>query len=93
MLGRQLHCWAPNPECSLGLLGLSEVQSILVTDSQTLQALAGLATDLLADGTVGSKTFELNLFLVSRSDQSHIKLPPTSLAATALDLAAVYLCI
>ena len=59
MLGRQLHCWAPNPECSLGLLGLSEVQSILVTDSQTLQALAGLATDLLADGTVGSKTFEL----------------------------------
>ena len=58
MVGRQLHCWAPNPECSLGLLGLSEVQSILVTDSQTLP-LAGLATGLLADGTVGSKTFEL----------------------------------
>ena len=49
---------APNPECSLGLLGLSEVQSIFVTDSQTLP-LAGLATDLLADGTVGNETFEL----------------------------------
>ena len=76
---RQLHCWLP------WAAALSVGSAIHPRNRFTnIAACKSGNRQLLADGTVASETFE---FLVSRSDQSHIK-PPPSWADTALDMAA-----
>ena len=76
---RQLHCWLPTQAA------LSVGSAIHPRNRFTnIAACKSGNRQLLADGTVASETFE---FLVSRSDQSHIK-PPPSWADTALDMAA-----
>ena len=83
---RQLHCWLPTQSAPWAA-ALSVGSAIHPRNRFTnIAACKSGNRQLLADGTVASETFE---FLVSRSDQSHIKQPPPpSWADTALDIAA-----
>ena len=81
---RQLHCWLPT-QAAPWAAALSVGSAIHPRNRFTnIAACKSGNRQLLADGTVASETFE---FLVSRSDQSHIK-PRPSWADTALDMAA-----
>ena len=81
---RQLHCWLPT-QAAPWTAALSVGSAIHPRNRFTnIAACKSGNRQLLADGTVASETFE---FLVSRSDQSHIK-PRPSWADTALDMAA-----
>ena len=82
---RQLHCWLPTQAAPWAAAALSVGSAIHPRNRFTnIAACKSGNRQLLADGTVASETFE---FLVSRSDQSHIK-PRPSWADTALDMAA-----
>ena len=79
---RQLHCWLPTQGAALSVGSAIHPRNRFTN----IAACKSGNRQLLADGTVASETFE---FLVSRSDQSHIKQPPPpSWADTALDMAA-----
>ena len=79
---RQLHCWLPTQAAALSVGSAIHPRNRFTN----IAACKSGNRQLLADGTVASETFE---FLVSRSDQSHIKQPPRpSWADTALDIAA-----
>ena len=79
---RQLHCWLPTQSAALSVGSAIHPRNRFTN----IAACKSGNRQLLADGTVASETFE---FLVSRSDQSHIKQPPPpSWPDTALDMAA-----